>query len=284
MVARAAIASLAPTDHRHPVAAASDRAGASDASDGVKVERRLRYGGSGRTVLDVYRRRRRGGSSAPAVLVVHGGGWRFGDKGRMEGVSRALAQAGFVAFNVNYSLAAWWRPGFPTQLYELRAAIRWIRRNAERFGLDRDRIGALGSSAGGHLAALLAVSARGSLSAGTRVRAVATWSAPFDLVRPYNVALAPAIETFLGCSLHRCPQRGSAASPVVHVSADDPPFLIESSEQDLVPVEHAGEMAAELASVGVPHALWVLPGDQHGTDYTASALGRSINFLRRRLG
>jgi acetyl esterase/lipase len=103
-------------------------------------------------------------------------------------------------------------------------------------------------------------------------------------MRTDNLVLGPAIEKFLGCSLHRCPQRRAAASPVAHVSADDPPFLIVSSEHDLVPVDHAREMAAELSSVGVPHTLWVLPGAEHGTDYTPTALGPTIDFLRRRLG
>jgi len=270
----------APTASEAPVAAsAQERHGGPPAR--VQVERSVRYGDSYATALDVYRTpaRRR----APAVLVVHGGGWRFGDKRRMEGISSALAQAGFVAFNVNYTLAAWWRPGFPRQLRELRAAVRWVRRNAARFGVDPARIGALGSSAGAHLVGLLGVHARGPLDAGARVAAVSTWSAPFDLTRTGDPGLASAVETFLGCA-GPCESRRAAASPTAHVSPDDPPMLLLSSEHELVPLAHSELMAARLAAAGVPHRLWVIPGSAHGTDYTAIALAPSIEFLGRRLG
>jgi acetyl esterase len=145
-------------------------------------------------------------------LVVHGGGWRSGDKDRMERVSRAVAEAGFVAVSVNYSLAASWRPGYPRQPNELRIAVRWIRRNSYRLGVDGGRIGALGS-AGGHLAALLATRTSGNLSAGDRVRAVATWSAPPDLVRPDHASLVPMIETFLGCRSDVCLRRRDRPLP-----------------------------------------------------------------------
>jgi acetyl esterase/lipase len=102
------LAPLTPTDDRNRRAAASEPR-ASAARSGVTIERGLRYGRSRAMVLDVYRPRPR--SARPAVLVVHGGGWRSGDKDRMERVSRAVAEAGFVAVNANYSLAAWWRPG-----------------------------------------------------------------------------------------------------------------------------------------------------------------------------
>jgi acetyl esterase/lipase len=161
--------------------------------------------------------------------------------------------------------------------------VRWIRRNADRLGVDRRRIGALGSSAGGHLVALLGVRTRGRLSAADRVRAVVTWSDPLDLVRPGESSLVPAIETFLGCPAEWCPHRGAAASPPTHVTSDDPPMLIINSETELVPLEHARGMAARLATAGVAHSLWFLPGTSHATGYTTTALGPSIDFLQRSL-
>jgi acetyl esterase/lipase len=170
---------------------------------------------------------------------------------------------------------------YPRQLNELRMAVRWIRRNSYRLGVDGGRIGALGSSAGGHLAALLATRTSGSLTAGDRVGAVATWSAPLDLVRPDHASLVPMIQTFLGCRSDVCLRRRAAASPPSHVTRDDPSMLIVNSDEELVALGHARHMAARLSMAGVTHKLWVLPGSRHATMYTATALGPSIEFLRR---
>ncbi|MGI8945010.1 MAG: alpha/beta hydrolase [Thermoleophilaceae bacterium] len=263
---------------------------------GVRIRRELRYGGSVGNTVDVYRRRvshRRGRRPRPlpGVLLVHGGGWRYGDKRRTAAIGRALARAGFVAFSINYTLAAPGRPGYPRQPRELQEAVRWARRNAAGFGLDKRRIGALGLSAGAHLAALLATDASGPLSRGSRVRAAVTWSAPLDLTgsaplslaRLDGPALAPAIESFLGCRPRLCPELGRAASPIAHVSADDPPMLIVNSAREMVPAWQATEMGRRLTAVGVPAKVWILPGDLHASEYERTALRASIGFLRRRL-
>jgi acetyl esterase len=278
----ALVAPLVPTA-QDPRAAGSARNRVAAPNGGLTVDRGLRYARSPGAVLDVYRRRARRAARAPAVIVVHGGGWRFGDKRRMSAISRAFALRGFSAFNVNYTLAWWGVPGFPRQSRELGAAVRWVRHNAAHFSVDPARIGALGSSAGAHLAALHALSGPGPLGTGARVRAVAAWSGPFDLTRLERPALFPAVETFLGCGMAVCGRRVAAASPIEHVSPGDPPMLIVSSDDELVPLGQARAMAARLASARVPHALWVLPGARHGTEYTATALRPSIAFLRRRL-
>lgn len=258
-------------------------AGAAKPRDGVRVDRDLRYGHAEQMVLDVYRRRRSSRLHRAAVLVVHGGGWTSGDKRKMDGIARELARGGFVAFNVNYTLADRWRPGFPGQLRELAAAVRWIRRNSSQLRVDPARIGVLGSSAGGHLAGLLAVGGEGPLVSGARVRAAVTWSAPLDLSRLRSPALAPAVDSFLGCPADRCGARAAAASPATHATADDPPMLLFSSERELVPLSQAEEMASRLAAAGVPHTLWRIPGAMHATQYAIEALPPSIDFLRRRL-
>ncbi len=255
---------------------------ASGGGHAVAIERLLRYGPSPAEVADVFRPQGRGGGR-PAVLVVHGGGWRFGDKRKTADVSRALAVHGFVAVNVNYSLAGRGRPGYPRQLAELSSAVRWMRRHADRLGIDPARIGALGSSAGAHLAALLGVAGRGPLDAGDRLAAVVAWSGPFDLGRLRSTALAPAVQAFLGCVTAACPKLAGAASPAEEVSSDDPPMLIVNSAHELVPLEQARTMAGRLDSAGVPNRLWVLPGDRHATEYAATALGPSVAFLTRRL-
>ena len=91
----------------------------------------------------------------PGVLCIHGGAWRFGDKKRMKGIARQLANNGYTAVAIDYRLAP--KHVFPAQLEDCRAALRWIRANANRYHVDPKRIAVFGYSAGGHLAALLGV-------------------------------------------------------------------------------------------------------------------------------
>lgn len=250
-----------------------------DGPRGIRVARNVVYGPLGPT-LDVYRRA--GGSApAPAVLVVHGGGWGGGGKRRMAPTARALARSGFVAVNVGYTLSRPWAAGFPRQPLQLGAAVRWVRRNADRIGVDPRRIGALGSSAGGHLAALLATSGEGPLSRGERVGAVVAWSPPVDLpALGGHHLLAPAATQFVGCRLDACPERWRDASPLEHVSADDPPLLIANSLREMIPVTQVERMAARLDSARVPHELLLLEGHRHGRDYQRLVMDSSLAFLR----
>jgi pectinesterase len=172
-VAGALTAGWALEGRRGPDAATA--AARERAPSGVRVERSVRYGRAPAAVMDVHLPTAWRPRARPAVIVVHGGGWRFGARRRMEGVATALAQRGLAAFNVGYTLAAPGLPGFPRQLGELTAAIRWVRRHAGRFGVDPAQVEALGSSAGAQLAAL---SGRGRLEAGARVRAAVAWSGP----------------------------------------------------------------------------------------------------------
>lgn len=227
-------------------------------------------------------RRRLSFALRPAVVLVHGGGWAHGDKRRMTPVAMALARAGFVAFNVNYGLARAWLPGFPRQLRDLRRAVRWIRAGAARYRVDPRRIGVLGSSAGAHLAALLATTGQGPLTAGARVAALATWSAPFDLAALPSRWQGGIVDVLLSC-YGPCPGRRAAASPLRHVSADDPPALLVNARHELVPAIQALRMADALAANGVPRRLLLLDGTLHGRELAPFALESSIAFLRREL-
>ena len=99
--------------------------------------------------LDVYRPKAEG--SRPAVLVVHGGGWERGSRNMERPLAKRLAALGFVTVPVSYRLGV---PGrFPNALFDLKNAVRWLRANAGRFGLDSRRVAALGASSGGQLVA-----------------------------------------------------------------------------------------------------------------------------------
>ncbi|HEU0080385.1 MAG TPA: alpha/beta hydrolase, partial [Longimicrobiaceae bacterium] len=108
--------------------------------------------------LDFYEPESDGGrASRPAVLAIHGGAWRGGDKAWGEQFAKELCPFGYVVFSINYRLSG--RPGgtWPAQIEDVQKALRYIRANASRFGIDPDRIASLGMSAGGHLATMVAL-------------------------------------------------------------------------------------------------------------------------------
>lgn len=247
----------------------------------VLVRTDLPYRGAERPALDVYRRARLP-TPRPAVLVVHGGSWRAGDKVAVAPIARELARAGFVAFGVGYTLVAPGRAGYPRQPRELRAAIRFVRRNARRFRVDPRRVGALGFSAGAHLVALVGVTGRGPLTRGGRLGAVASWSGPLDLrTADLRRVLGFEVDEFLGC--RSCPGRAAAASPIANISPDDPPTMVVNSSDELIPVSQARRMARRLRGAGLRAPLWVLPGNLHAPLFASTVMQPTIEFLRRNL-
>jgi acetyl esterase/lipase len=131
-----------------------------------------------RQVMDLYVPDRPNGAAA---LVIHGGAWRGGSKdgSGMVLIAGVLASHGFVAAAVNYRLAPTYK--WPAQLQDCQLAVRWLRENADMLGIHADRIGALGTSAGGHLAAMLAL-VDGDLAAGCKVQAACNYFGPSDLL------------------------------------------------------------------------------------------------------
>jgi acetyl esterase/lipase len=223
-----------------------------------------------------------------AVLVLHGGSWRGGDKRDLESIALGMARAGFVAVNVNYSLDA--KPAFPAELIDVQAAIRWVRDNAEEHGIDPRRVGAMGVSAGGQLAALAGAVGTGPLTDGVRLGAVVSWSAPMNLLALTGYAPPPAsilwnlvLVDVLGCPGATCPERYVAFSPVTHVTADDSPMLLVNSLADpSVPYLQTQAMADRLRVAGVPVQVLPVPGSSHG-GYADQALIPSVAFLKAQL-
>lgn len=233
--------------------------------------------------LDVYLPRN-ARADRPGVLALHGGGWRYGDRSGMAWTARRLAQAGFVVVVPDYTLSGPGRPTYPLAVDEVQAAVRFMRRNAGSFNLDPRRLGVLGSSAGGNLALRLADGGVGRCDRGSRVAAVVTWSAPTELAAlgacsPSGCTLRGLAEGYLGCSLRTCPALWRAASPLSHVSADDPPTLLFTSEEEFVPARQATAMARKLQAVSVPQLVVRFGGHRHASDYRGDAIAGSARFL-----
>lgn len=218
----------------------------------------------------------------PAVVLVHGGGWRGGDKRDFSTEARRFATMGWVAFSVDYRLAT--PSAFPAEVDDVSAAIRWVRTHAGDYGVDPARVGALGASAGGHLVAMLATVGEGPLDAGARIRAAVSWSGPMDLTRLAGPGGVPHLTAPLfECTPDRCPEQWADASPVSHVDPTDAPLLLVNSTNELVPLDQAREMADRLQAAGVVHRLDVLPGGRHAQDFSVDEWKPTVAFLQRLL-
>jgi len=232
----------------------------------------------------------------PVVVWVHGGGWQNGDKA-LGTRHHALRQRerGYAVASIEYRLSG--EAIFPAQIQDCKAAIRWLRENAPRFGLDPERIAAWGSSAGGHLVALLGTAAgvaalqdpeQGNASQPEVVQAVVDWYGPVDfLLMPAGHHDANSPESrLLGCDVDDCPDRVAFASPLTYVDSGDPPFLIQHGSRDAVvdPTQSVLLHGALLAA-GVESTHVVLPGAGHGgPEFSAAAnLALVEAFLDARL-
>jgi acetyl esterase/lipase len=234
---------------------------------------------TGALSLDVFLPAGRG--PHPAVVLVHGGGWRSGSRTGWREPGRRLAAGGIAAFAVDYRLSG--TAAFPAASDDLRAAIRWVRRNAAAFDVDSARIGLLGGSAGANLALVTAMNGSGSLDSGERVAAVVAWSPPVDLTAPANPLLQDLTAAYLGCDPADCPERASAASAHTHVDSTDPPALVITSAVEIVPVTEAEHLVADLAAADVHHRLVVLPGGAHASAYRDVVWDDTVEFLRTHL-
>ena len=224
--------------------------------------------------LDVYRGRD-GGQKRPVLLYLHGGAWTVGDKTE-QGLPllHHLAREGWVCFTANYRLS----PGatFPDQLSDAKAALAWIRAHGEEYGADLSFIAVSGGSAGGHLAALVGLTANdvryqeGFEGVDTSVQATVLLYGITDVTNRMGVQsgrfvpmlMEPVvIKAFLAAE----PEKFRAASPIDRVHPDAPPFLVVQGEGDtLAPVQEAQSFVARLREVSRSPVLYMeFPGAQH---------------------
>jgi acetyl esterase len=248
----------------------------------VDIRRDVEYGTANgkRLLLDAYVPAA-GEGRRPAVVMIHGGGWRVGDKASWQPEAERLAGRGWVAFSINYRLD---EPAvFPAEIDDVQAAVRWVRSHAEEYRIDPARIAALGESAGGHLTAMLATLGSGAGDEGARIRVGAAWSPPTDLVALAGSRGAGWIGPLLGCNRETCPDRLAQSSPVTHVDRSDAPLYLIHSTDELVPLSQTEALAGKLKAAGVDHRLDVLPGDRHALDFRDDAWNPTLAFLETHL-
>ncbi len=217
----------------------------------------------------------------PAVLVVHGGAWRMGNRKQLRGYAKALAERGFACFAIDYRLAP--KHKFPAQIDDCRSAVKWIRANADDYKVDRNRLGAIGYSAGGHLVALLGTTGEAPSeengNVDTRLQAVAAGGAPTDFrTFPDNGRWA---DYLMGGDLDTVPEKFEAASaPAFADSSDAPMFFFNGNADRLVPLVWTRSCFDELKKCGVRTEMYVVEGADHmQAAMDAEALAKAYEFL-----
>jgi acetyl esterase/lipase len=279
-----------------------------DAPYAVDVQASIRYGvvpdlpaWQGTLYLDLLLPTPRPATPVPAVLYLHGGGWRAGERtaGLYPWLGPVLAANGFVVANVTYRLSG--QAAFPAQLHDVKAAVRWLRANAVRYGIDPDRLGAWGDSAGGQLAALLGTTAGrddlegdcGPPGSSSAIQSVITRCAPSDfLTMPDHQA--EALDALFGGPPSSTADLRRLASPVCHVHEGASPFLIVHGERDeTVPFHQAETMVLALRKHKVDVTFHVVEDGHHnlladedlpwGNEPWSDLGTEALSFFRRTL-
>jgi acetyl esterase/lipase len=257
--------------------------------------------------LDIYLPKS-GAAPYPVIVAIHGGGFMSGGKAdRQIAPMIQSVTHGYAVVSINYRLSGEAR--FPAQINDVKAAIRWVRANAARYGFDPTRIAAWGDSAGGNLAALAGTSGgvarlsdpgQGNASRSDRVQAVVDWFGPIsfrrmaadfrangaDRAKRYS---ARTFESqYLGAALRTVPGRVRAADPTTYISPGDPPFLIEHGTADAtVPVQQSKRFAAALRRTLGPRKVTLKllrdAGHLDATFFTAANRDLVLDWLDARM-
>ncbi len=247
----------------------------------TRVLRDLEYvpAGHERNKLDLYLPEQAAGSGPlPLIIWVHGGGWKGGSKNNCR-ATRFLG-TGYAVASVNYRLSS--HAIFPAQIEDCKAAVRWLRINAKKYNLDAERFGVWGSSAGGHLVALLGTAGEvkefdkgKNLNVSSRVQAVCDWFGPTDFLQMdehmitldrlvHNAPDSPESK-LVGGPIQQNKQACRRANPITYVTADDPPFLIMHGDSDMAVPPHQSQLLYEaLKNAGVRVKLHTVKGVGHG--------------------
>jgi acetyl esterase/lipase/esterase/lipase superfamily enzyme len=265
----------------------------------LRVLREVEYARVGGRALhlDLYLRDNPGKTPLPVVMWVHGGAWMEGDK--FPTPAARLVANGYAVASVEYRLSG--EAKFPAQLYDLKAAVRWLRANAQQYNLDGTHIGAWGSSAGGHLVAMLGSTGNvkelegdeGNPDQSSRVQAVVDFFGPIDLMRmdptatrpkPYTKDLPEAL--LLGGPLLDNQAKAEAANPITYITPATAPFLIvHGSADSVVPPRQSEYLQIALKRAGVENDLVYVPGAGHDTGEveTASVADMVDTFFDKQL-
>ena len=250
--------------------------------------------------VDLYLPKKRNSDQPlPVVALIHGGGWITGDRLGYASAAIQFARTGdYASVAVGYRLTKEAR--WPAQVYDCKAAIRWIRAHAKEYNLDPDKIAVMGSSAGGHLSSLLGTSGdvkelEGDLGPNTtfssRVQCVVNLCGPEDFTQALmfdkekkSVLKDDAVIALLGGNYEAKHAEAVAASPVTYVTKDDPPFItFHGSADQRVAFLHAEAIHSALQKASVPSLLIPITNGGHGSVSHPEVISRAKLFIGKTL-
>jgi acetyl esterase/lipase len=204
-----------------------------------------------------------------AILWIHGGGWWQGDKAQFGPTAAWFCERGYVCASMKYRLSQ--KATFPAALEDARLAMQFLRARAAELGIDSNRIAAAGSSAGGYLAAMLAMlGPKENLGRAEELSFLDTRPNAAVLYCPVTTLHREraTIHRFMGCEEREAPDLYRTASPIDRIQGGEPPMLLLQGDEDhLTPLSEVAEFVQRLREVGTIAELEVLPGVGHGFGY-----------------
>jgi acetyl esterase/lipase len=279
------------------IIALASLAGASMLHADTTLTRNIEYARLGDVSLKLDLYVPSGTVKSPLIVYVHGGAWRAGDKEDMP--LGALVQKGFAVASVDYRLSG--DAPFPAMVHDIKAAIRFLRAHGKEHGLsETSRIAIVGSSAGGHLAALVGVTSGVKELEGTVGKDLKESSSVESVISLFGasnlqsilgqtqpaglIIREPALDQLLGGLPDKKPELAKLGSPVAHVNAGDPPLLLIHGDADpQMPYEQSLELKAAYEKAGLPVQLITVPGGKHGGKefHDATRTGQMAEFLEK---
>jgi acetyl esterase/lipase len=270
----------------------------------VNIVQDIPYAGTdnSRQMLDLVQPKKPNGKRLPVVACIHGGGWRNGSrKSQLGKLAPIVASGDYVGVSIGYRLSG--EAKWPSQIHDCKAAIRWIRANADKYGMDANKIAVWGTSAGGHLVAMLGTSGDveamdGSIGEHTgvssRVACVLDFYGPtnFLLMEKHDIPEArmdhdapDSPESLLiGGPIQENPDKVATANPITYVTSDDPPFLIVHGDKDpLVTFNQSEMLNAALQQAGVETTLVTVEDGGHGKGFGPEVRDLVDRFLKHHL-
>lgn len=241
--------------------------------EGVTLDKEVVYGKAGDEKLTLHLARpEKQDKPAPCILVIHGGAWRAGSKDGHIPQIQEFAKRGYVAASIGYRFCP--KHPFPAQVEDVKCAVRYLRANAEKYGIDKQRFGAVGFSAGAHLSMMLGVMGKedglegdgGSPDESSQVQAVVAYFGPTDLLADdIPERSEKLVDDFVGSKRSDNPDARKKASPITYVSKGDAALLIfQGTKDELVPHTQAFRIVDKLTESGVPGRVEILLGAGHG--------------------
>lgn len=234
----------------------------------------IEYGKAGDHILkmDILKSKHQSQRPQPGIMWIHGGAWETGSKDAFLPQLSAFAENGYICASIDYRLSS--ESIFPAQIEDCKCAVRFLRANAEKYNLDPDRIGAWGSSAGGHLVTLLGASngeyalegSKDNEGYSSSVQAVCSWYGISDL---RQLVLPPDDSTsrFLGGPPQQNIREAAEASPIVYISKVSAPFLLMVGDKDpgFTIFDKTGrEFCSKLKESGIYSKYKIVRGAGHG--------------------